>query len=101
MTPHTPLHGEAPLHHWLTTHLAVYLDRRPENIEASMPLAEHGMDSVGALSLCGDIEDDFGISIEPSLVWGCSTVAQLVDHLARRGVDPDRGPLHTPPPGPS
>ncbi|MFF4402725.1 acyl carrier protein [Streptomyces sp. NPDC001480] len=89
MTPYPPWHTEAPLHQWLTTHLAVYLDRVPESIDATVPLAEYGMDSVGALSLCGDIEDDFGILVEPSLVWDHPTVAQLVAHLAARGADPD------------
>ena len=90
MTPSPPWHTEAPLHQWLITHLAVYLDRLPENIEATVPLAEYGMDSVCALSLCGDIEDDFGIVVEPSLVWDHPTVAHLTAHLTSRGADPDR-----------
>lgn len=48
------------------------------------------MDSVCALSLCGDIEDDFGIVVEPSLVWDHPTVAHLTAHLTSRGADPDR-----------
>ncbi|WP_128382085.1 acyl carrier protein [Streptomyces cavernae] len=91
MTLSPPRHIEAPFHHWLTTHLAVYLDRLPETIDATVPLAEYGADSVCALSLCGDIEDDFGIVVEPSLLWDHPTVAQLAAHLTARGADPARG----------
>ncbi|MGH1554865.1 acyl carrier protein [Streptomyces sp. L7] len=57
------------------------------SIDPTVPLAEYGMDSVCALSLCGDIEDDFGITVEPSLAWDHPTVAELAAHLAAHGVD--------------
>ncbi|MHB9864467.1 acyl carrier protein [Streptomyces sp. YIM S03343] len=91
MTPSPTRHIEVPLQQWLTTHLAVYLDRLPESIEATVPLAEYGMDSVCALSLCGDIEDDFGLIVDPSLAWDHPTVAQLAAYLRSRGADPERG----------
>ncbi|WP_405876790.1 acyl carrier protein [Streptomyces sp. NBC_01136] len=93
MTPSPPWHTEAPLYQWLTTHLAVYLDRLPESIDPTVPLAEYGMDSVCALSLCGDIEDDFAIAVEPLLVWDHPTVALLAAHLTARGADADGGLL--------
>lgn len=79
-------HSAAPLHHWLTDRLAVYLDRLPDSIDPTVPLAEYGMDSVGALSLCGDIEDTFRIAVDPSLAWDHPTVVALVAHLTARGV---------------
>jgi len=91
MTFSPPRHAEVSLHQWLTTHLAVYLDRLPESIDPTVPLAEYGMDSVCALSLCGDIEDDFGITVEPSLAWDYPTVAELAAHLVARGVDTANG----------
>ncbi|MFD7033109.1 acyl carrier protein [Streptomyces sp. NPDC059917] len=89
---HSPSrHGEPPLYQWLTAHLAVYLDRLPESIDPTVPLAEYGMDSVCALSLCGDIEDDFGVAVEPSLAWDHPTVAALAAHLAAHGVREAKG----------
>jgi acyl carrier protein len=87
MTSSPPRRIEAPLHQWLTTHLAVYLDRPPENIDPTVPLATYGMDSVCALSLCGDIEETFGFSVDPSLAWDHPTVGELAAHLAARGAD--------------
>jgi acyl carrier protein len=40
------------------------------------------MDSVCALSLCGDLEDVFGLEVEPTLLWDHPTVDSLVRHLA-------------------
>ncbi|MFD9304949.1 acyl carrier protein [Streptomyces sp. NPDC060048] len=78
----------APLYGWLIERLSVYLGRHPDSIDASVPLAEYGLDSVGALSLCGDVEDDFAIPLEPAWVWDHSTVHDLVAHLAARGARP-------------
>ncbi|MFD7532791.1 MULTISPECIES: acyl carrier protein [unclassified Streptomyces] len=88
MTFSAPPKAAASLYGWLTDRLAVYLDRAPESIDPTVPLAVYGMDSVCALSLCGDVEDDFGIAVEPTLAWDHPTVAALAGHLAERGVRP-------------
>ncbi|MFB6618340.1 acyl carrier protein [Streptomyces sp. NPDC085524] len=75
----------APLYGWLTDRLAAYLDREPESIDPTVPLAVYGMDSVCGLSLCGDVEDELGIPVDPSLAWDHPTVAALAQHLASRG----------------
>ncbi|MFF5338029.1 acyl carrier protein [Streptomyces sp. NPDC013181] len=67
---------------WLSARLALYLRRAPETIDPSVPLAEYGMDSVAALSLCGDLEEEFGLDVEPTLLWDFPTVNGLVRHLA-------------------
>ena len=47
-----------------------------------MPLAEYGLDSVAALSLCGDIEEEFGLIVEPTVAWDHPTV-QALDRTSR------------------
>jgi acyl carrier protein len=37
---------------------------------------------VCALSLCGDLEDVYGLEVEPTLLWDHPTVDSLVRHLA-------------------
>jgi acyl carrier protein len=66
---------------WLLDRLAVYLRRPAETIDPLVPLAEYGMDSVCALSLCGDLEDVFGLEEEPTLMWDHPTVESLVRHI--------------------
>ncbi|MGR4880728.1 acyl carrier protein [Streptomyces sp. LARHCF249] len=73
--------GAVP-HAWLSARLSVYLRRPAETIDPTVPLAEYGMDSVAALSLCGDLEEEFGLEVEPTLLWDHPTVASLVRHLS-------------------
>ncbi|MFD9165298.1 acyl carrier protein [Streptomyces sp. NPDC059558] len=74
--------GSVLPHEWLYARLSLYLRRAPETIDPTVPFAEYGMDSVAALSLCGDLEDEFGLEVEPTLLWDHPTVASLVGHLS-------------------
>ncbi|MCX3060976.1 acyl carrier protein [Streptomyces beihaiensis] len=74
----------AELRGWLTARLAIYLDRPQESLDDRTPLAEFGMDSVAALSLCGDLEDEKGLVVDPTLVWDHPTIADLVSYLTPR-----------------
>ncbi|MEV7523938.1 acyl carrier protein [Streptomyces sp. NPDC091371] len=69
------------VYEWLSARLSLYLRRAPETIDPTVPLAEYGMDSVAALSLCGDLEEEFDLEVEPTLLWDFPTVASLVRHL--------------------
>ncbi|WP_338696860.1 acyl carrier protein [Streptomyces sp. Q6] len=66
---------------WLSDRIALYLKRQPAEIDPSVPLAEYGLDSVAAFSLCGDIEEDFDFVLEPTAAWDYPTVQALADHL--------------------
>ncbi|MEV7192617.1 acyl carrier protein [Streptomyces sp. NPDC093510] len=68
---------------WLTGRLAVYLARPQSSIDPDTPLAEYGMDSVWALSLCGDLEEEKNLIVAPTLVWDHPTVSDIVAHLVR------------------
>jgi acyl carrier protein len=67
---------------WVLDRLALYLNRPADMIDPSVPLAEYGMDSVCALSICGDLEDEFELIVEPTLLWDYPTVESLVRYLA-------------------
>ncbi|MGW1915856.1 acyl carrier protein [Streptomyces sp. NPDC002076] len=70
------------LREWLTERMAVYLRQNPADIGPQVPLATYGLDSVIALSLCGDVEDEFGIVLDPTVAWDYPTIEELADHLA-------------------
>ncbi|WP_419992764.1 acyl carrier protein [Streptomyces boninensis] len=74
----------AGLRDWLTARLALYLDRREESLDHHTPLAEYGMDSVAALSLCGDLEEEHDLIVDVTLVWDHPTISDLVAYLAPR-----------------
>ncbi|AXL92987.1 polyketide synthase [Streptomyces sp. CB09001] len=73
---------------WLSDRIALYLKRTPQEIDPSVPLAEYGLDSVAALSLCGDIEEDFDLVLEPTVAWDYPTVQALATHLAQSLAEP-------------
>jgi acyl carrier protein len=81
MSAPTTVHTSESLTTWLAERIALYLKRRPSEIDPSVPLAEYGLDSVAALSLCGDIEEDFDLVLEPTVAWDYPTVQALAQHL--------------------
>ena len=67
---------------WLAGRIAYYAELDPAGIDAGAPLASYGLDSVYALAICGDIEDEFHLTIEPTLMRKRDTIDSLVDYLA-------------------
>lgn len=68
---------------WLIERVAVYLRRDPAQIDPREPLAEYGLDSVAALSLCGDVEEDFDIILEPTAAWDHPTATAFAEHVLK------------------
>ncbi|MFG2648282.1 acyl carrier protein [Streptomyces sp. NPDC048436] len=72
----------AELCQWLAQRLALYLGQSPDAIGLEVPLAAYGLDSVIALSLCGDTEDEYGVELDPTVVYDYPTIVELARHLA-------------------
>jgi acyl carrier protein len=66
---------------WLVERIAGYLGVSKDTLDTGTPLAEAGMDSVYALTLCGDIEDTFGLPVEPTLAWDHPTIDAITEVL--------------------
>ncbi|MFH9605905.1 acyl carrier protein [Streptomyces sp. NPDC017448] len=66
---------------WLTERVAYFLDVTPQDIASDVLLVEIGLDSVYALTLCGDVEERFGIVVEATLAWDHPTVDALTAHI--------------------
>ncbi|MDH6113783.1 acyl carrier protein [Kitasatospora sp. MAP12-15] len=64
---------------WLLGRVAFYLQRPAEEIDSTVKLAEYGLDSLYALTLCGDIEDEFDIPVVPTLAWDHPTVDAIAE----------------------
>jgi acyl carrier protein len=67
---------------WLTERVAYFLERPQAEIDPDVELVELGLDSVYALTLCGDIEERYGLAVEPTLPWDYPTVHALAGQLA-------------------
>jgi acyl carrier protein len=77
-----PAPPAAELRTWLIDRVAYYADLEPAGIDAEAPLAAYGLDSVYAFAICGDIEDEFHLPVEPTLMWDHGTITALADYLA-------------------
>lgn len=62
---------------WLIDRVAEYLERPAAQIDPEISLAEYGFESVYAFALCGDIEDELGLVVEPTLLWDVDTLTAL------------------------
>jgi len=82
-TTDRPVPPPAQLRDWLTARVAHYLERSPAEIDPDTTLVGYGLDSVYALTLCGDIEDEYGIEVDPTLAWDYPTVNAIVGVLSQ------------------
>lgn len=62
---------------WLVEKVAFYLDVPTSGIAPDGKLVEYGLDSVYALALVGDIEDEYDIEVEPTLAWDHPTIESI------------------------
>lgn len=66
---------------WLIQRVGEYETGGDIPVTADTTLAELGFSSVYALTLCGDIEDEYGLEVEPTLLWEQNTIGDLAGTL--------------------
>lgn len=71
----------AQLQQWVVGRVAFYLQMAPADIDPTSSLADLGMNSVYAVSLCGDIEETYGFEVEPTLAWDYPTAVAIAGYL--------------------
>jgi acyl carrier protein len=69
--------GTRDVRDWLTGRVATYLRRTPEDIDTAVPMAEYGLDSLTALAISADIEDEFDLVLDPAVTWDHPTIDAL------------------------
>ncbi|MFZ0228216.1 MAG: acyl carrier protein [Mycobacterium sp.] len=66
---------------WLTNKVASYLNVPPHTIDVETPLADCGIDSVLAMNLCTDLEQEKGFAVDTTIVWDHPTIEAIATHL--------------------
>ncbi|MFD4422599.1 acyl carrier protein [Agromyces sp. NPDC058484] len=74
----------ASIESWLVGRVVAYGKVDAGSFTPETPLAELGLDSVYALTLCGDIEDEYGLDVDPTIVWDHPTIGQLAGGISER-----------------
>ncbi|MDH6580234.1 acyl carrier protein [Kitasatospora sp. MAP5-34] len=77
----TTISSTTEIRDWLRERVAFYLERPIEEIDSAARLVEYGLDSLYALTLCGDIEDEFDITVPPTLAWDFPSVNAIAEQL--------------------
>ncbi|MDQ0789709.1 acyl carrier protein [Streptomyces sp. B3I8] len=81
ITAETPQSAATELVEWLRGRVAAQTGRPAEEIAPDVPLSEYGLDSVYVLGMCAEIEDRYGIEVEPTVMWDNTSLAPLADAL--------------------
>ena len=69
------------LHTWLRSRIALYLEVEPEKVDPETSFEAQGLDSMSALTLCDEIEEQFDITVEPTLAWDYPNITKLAEYL--------------------
>jgi acyl carrier protein len=67
---------------WLVDRVAFYLERPADQVDPATLFVELGLDSVYALTLCGDIEEQYAVAVDSTLPWDYPSVDALAAHLS-------------------
>jgi acyl carrier protein len=87
-TPETTGATESPLAQWLLDRIVFYDQVEPALVTLDTPLTELGLDSIYALTLCGDVEDAYGVAVDPIFLGQFGTLRELAEGLNARITTP-------------
>ena len=66
---------------WLTERVSFYLEIPVDAIDPEASLVTLGLDSVYAMTLSGDMADNFGADVEPTVAWDHGTINELATFI--------------------
>lgn len=78
----TPSAAASQMADWLIGRIRFYDQVDADEITLDAPLSELGLDSIYVMTLCGDIEDAYGVPIDPTFFADYSTLRALAAGLA-------------------
>lgn len=76
--------GQENVRRWLAGRVAKYANTEAAGIEPNVPLPVYGLDSVNAVTLVVDIEEQYDLVLEPDALWEFGTIETLADHIIGR-----------------
>lgn len=77
-----PVMSEGEILGWLAQRLGTHVSVPVAQISPDVPYAEYGLDSVAALGLFGDIEEKFGLVLDPIVALEHATLTQMAAYVA-------------------
>lgn len=68
---------------WLVLRMAEILRLDPADIDPGLPFSAHGLESLDAFNLAGEISQSLGREMSATLLWEYLTAEDLARHLAQ------------------
>ncbi|MGW0536591.1 acyl carrier protein [Streptomyces sp. NPDC003032] len=69
------------LREWVAARVAEQARLPRADVLPDVPLAEYGLDSLYAMTLAADLEDELGVVLEPTVALERQTIGELVDFV--------------------
>jgi acyl carrier protein len=66
---------------WARAYVGQLLGRPAEEIDLYRPLSEYGLDSVDAVVMAGEMEEHFGVEVDPATFLREATLGELIAEL--------------------
>ena len=66
---------------WLMVKFADWLEVPAEELDPRRPISSYGLDSISAVTLSVQLEEELGIELDTAVLWDRPTLASLADHL--------------------
>jgi acyl carrier protein len=70
---------------WMVRYLAELLQISPRDIDLGKSLGDFGLDSVDAVIMAGELEEHFGVEIDPSVIFEFDTLQGMLEAWERSG----------------
>jgi acyl carrier protein len=74
---------QATLRAWMVNYIVSVLELSPDSVPTSQTFNEYGLDSVEAVVMAGVMEEEFGVPIDPILLFEHPSIDQFVAARAR------------------
>jgi acyl carrier protein len=72
---------------WLADRMSAALRVRKHEMDPNEPFARYGLQSIDAVILAMEIEEEIGTVVEPTLLWEHNTVNLCASHLIKVVLD--------------
>lgn len=69
---------------WLTTKFADWLEVSAAELDSQQPIASYGLDSISAVTLAVQLEEELGVELDTAVLWDRPTLESLAEHLTEK-----------------
>ena len=66
---------------WLTLRFADWLEVPVDELDPRRPISSYGLDSISAVTLSVQLEEELGIELDTAVLWDRPTLESLAEHL--------------------